>query len=764
MTPRIKSALSHGAMAFLYALGMTLALLGVTGLLRHGWLAFWVLMLGCGACSAVSLGRKGRIVVGCIGAFVGAVWLMIGGAGMIGEVLRALTLHLSGLTTALPMVGAEFTVMVCLLTLAVAWLVTQRGAGAVPALILLALCAVLLWLTNRPDVLSCLLPAVIACVTLLFRAGDEHTSTLRVLPLAAAVTGVAFIGVWAGGAEFAPMKNLADSIRQRIYDTFFYTQPRDKFTLASEGYYPQGEGQLGGPVTPREVPVMAVITPRKAYLRGVAKNVYTGRTWVDDTGGKRYLWSASRFDDKRTSVFNLDLPRLDASADGTLLTPAKLQIRMVTDGVSTLFVPQRVRMLTPEGDLLPYFNMSSEIFATTNLRAGDVWTVEAPLFTAADAGVSALVNAADTAADPGWDAACEAYLQLPEGTIDPRVYELCAQVTAGIYRPFDRAMAIQRHLQVNYAYTLETAEQSPKHDFVSTFLIETQEGYCTYFASAMTVMARMAGLPARYVEGYVAYPDETGLAVVTGLEGHAWTEVYFRGFGWVTFDATPITADTTQLPPDMPPQGGDPDNTPEPPENTPEPDTTPEPSDDPPQDEPTPEPSPEPDQQPTPSPAPGEAPDGPEAPQTQPDDDPPNPWKTALLVLLLLAIALRIVLVQPGVQARMAQTAFRRWMVWAQATHDALRRYGLRRDMAETPSAFLLRAEKAGVVRVSLAPLAQAENLMFYGHAEPFQEEIDQAQATFASVWKGMSLWQKAVFQGKRVLMPGRFGMRNDEL
>ena len=98
----------------------------------------------------------------------------------------------------------------------------------------------------------------------------------------------------------------------------------------------------------------------------------------------------------------------------------------------------------------------------------------------------------------------------------------------------------------------------------------------------------------------------------------------------------------------------------------------------------------------------------------------------------------------------------------AQETHDALRRYGLRRDMAETPSAFLLRAEKAGVVRVSLAPLAQAENLMFYGHAEPFQEEIDQAQATFASVWKGMSLWQKAVFQGKRVLAPGKFGAQNN--
>ena len=81
MTPRIKSALSHGAMAFLYALGMTLALLGVTGLLRHGWLAFWVLLIGCGACSAASVNRKVGVIAGCVGAFVGAVWLLIGGAG-----------------------------------------------------------------------------------------------------------------------------------------------------------------------------------------------------------------------------------------------------------------------------------------------------------------------------------------------------------------------------------------------------------------------------------------------------------------------------------------------------------------------------------------------------------------------------------------------------------------------------------------------------------------------------------------------------------
>ena len=141
--------------------------------------------------------------------------------------------------------------------------------------------------------------------------------------------------------------------------------------------------------------------------------------------------------------------------------------------------------------------------------------------------------------DPRWEEVCDTYLQLHE-QIDQRVYDMAAQVTAGITTPYGKAMALQNFLASNFVYDLDVPQQPANQDFVSTFLVETKAGYCTYFASAMTVMCRMAGLPARYVEGFVAYPDAEGMAVVTGQEGHAWTEVYFRGFGWVTFDATPV--------------------------------------------------------------------------------------------------------------------------------------------------------------------------------------------------------------------------------
>lgn len=745
MNEKFRASLAHGLMAYLLSLGMTLTALGVTGLLQHGWMAAMLLLVLSGGCVLTGMKRKAGLVAASVAGFAGVIWLLIGGAGAVTEVIRALSLHMTGLKTALPMVGADFTVMVSVLCLAASWFVTQRSAGAYPALILLVMIAALLWLGDMAEVLPCLLPAAVACVTLLLRAGDEQTSTLRVLPLAAAVTVIAFTCA-GGGAVAQPLKRLADDIRQRIYDTFFYTQPRDVFTLATEGWYPQGQGQLGGPAEPHDQPVMAVITPRKTYLRGVSKNVYTGRTWLDDIGGRRYLWSASRFEELRAAAFDQNLPRLDASQNASLLTTRMLQVRMLRDGASTMFVPQRLRQLTTEGNLMPYFNNASEVFATSNLQLGDVWTAEAALFTSQDAELPALVQSAYTEDDPRWEEVCDTYLQLHE-QIDQRVYDMAAQVTAGITTPYGKAMALQNFLASNFVYDLDVPQQPANQDFVSTFLVETKAGYCTYFASAMTVMCRMAGLPARYVEGFVAYPDAEGMAVVTGQEGHAWTEVYFRGFGWVTFDATPVSVEYVDMPPE---QSNGPQEPPQEPESTPEPDDAP-------QEEPTPTPPPEdaPQQeQPSPSPDAAAGENDADEPQSDEESSQTNWWW--LVLLALVALAARVILVQPQVQVKRQQTEFRRWVTWVQAAHDALRSQGIVREPAESLRTFHARAAAAGADRTRMQQLADAENLMFYGHADPYAEETAQAREIFQALYAKLNLRQKAVFQLRRVCLPAR--------
>ncbi len=100
-----------------------------------------------------------------------------------------------------------------------------------------------------------------------------------------------------------------------------------------------------------------------------------------------------------------------------------------------------------------------------------------------------------------------------------------------------------------YVYTLTpTAVGDPELDGVENFLTVTKEGYCVQFASSVALLLREAGIPARYVEGYVAseftrnYDCSSNfewLSIVKDENAHAWVEVWYDGIGWVQYEATP---------------------------------------------------------------------------------------------------------------------------------------------------------------------------------------------------------------------------------
>jgi len=137
------------------------------------------------------------------------------------------------------------------------------------------------------------------------------------------------------------------------------------------------------------------------------------------------------------------------------------------------------------------------------------------------------------------------FMDVPD-IVPQRVYDLTHQIIAGAETDFDRVMAIRNYLQ-RFPYTLTPAHVPRGVCFVDHFLFEGREGYCTYFASAMAIMARIAGVPSRYVDGF-ALPRTAGETVtVTNRMAHAWVEVYLEGFGWLTIEATPAYLGT---PPD----------------------------------------------------------------------------------------------------------------------------------------------------------------------------------------------------------------------
>ena len=144
---------------------------------------------------------------------------------------------------------------------------------------------------------------------------------------------------------------------------------------------------------------------------------------------------------------------------------------------------------------------------------------------------------------PGW--VTERYLQLPESLPD-RVRELADDIAGGTQSPYVAAFQIENYLRTNYALNLKVDDQPPRRDPVDYFLFESREGYFDHHASAMAVMMRALGYPARVAVGFFVgpnlYDEETGSYLLTEEDSWTWTEVYFPGLGWVEFNPTPTRA------------------------------------------------------------------------------------------------------------------------------------------------------------------------------------------------------------------------------
>ncbi|WP_308637815.1 transglutaminase-like domain-containing protein [Paenibacillus silvisoli] len=141
----------------------------------------------------------------------------------------------------------------------------------------------------------------------------------------------------------------------------------------------------------------------------------------------------------------------------------------------------------------------------------------------------------------------EAYTQLPDG-LPARVGDLAADIIAKAGSPanrYDQVQAVAAYLRSHYAYSLQSSVPAAGTDFVDDFLFRQDQGYCVHFASAMAVMLRTQGIPARYVKGFApgeameGTPGGAGLYTVRASDAHAWVEVFFPGVGWVAFEPTP---------------------------------------------------------------------------------------------------------------------------------------------------------------------------------------------------------------------------------
>jgi len=123
---------------------------------------------------------------------------------------------------------------------------------------------------------------------------------------------------------------------------------------------------------------------------------------------------------------------------------------------------------------------------------------------------------------------------------EPEVTRLVQRLIAGKRTEYDRVRAIYDYFsrKNGFTYSLRTEGGTSGKDIVN--FLNTKVGFCQQYAAAMAWLVRAAGIPARVAFGFTQGTErQDNTVILTNRNLHAWTEVYFAGFGWVPFDPTP---------------------------------------------------------------------------------------------------------------------------------------------------------------------------------------------------------------------------------
>ncbi len=276
---------------------------------------------------------------------------------------------------------------------------------------------------------------------------------------------------------------------------------------------------LKGEVAADNRPVMYVKSTQPFYWRGDTADFYTGKGWrntlVPRSLGNDEIsnpYSRNVAVDKVEQVFVL-APGVSSQVIFSPGLPAKVELHgedIMTDAGGNIYTSgltsggtYRVVSYIPERD-------------EARLRRG---TAEYPLEIK------------------------QYYLQLPQN-LPERVGRLAEKLTMHARNSYDKAVILEDYISSNYAYNLSVKPASGSRDVTDYFLFDLKKGYCTYHSTAMVVMLRSIGIPARWVKGFTpgTFEPESGVYEVTMGDAHSWVEVYFADYGWVPFEPTPTFA------------------------------------------------------------------------------------------------------------------------------------------------------------------------------------------------------------------------------
>ena len=306
----------------------------------------------------------------------------------------------------------------------------------------------------------------------------------------------------------APWKGVQRGIDRLVGGPRGQSRPGDGLSF-SPTLLPRESFDLGGQ------PVLRIESTNPLYWRAVTYDRYDGRSMQSTFGAAQ--------------PYDADTPLPIDPGGGWQRSSVELSVMVLAPGATALVsadapvafsVPVTINGRQAGWDL-------AGVRATTALQRGQIYTVRALV---ARAGWRELRQAGSRY--PDW---IQPYLELPP-TLPPRVGALAQQVTRDALTPLDRTLAIEAYLR-GLTYSTQTVVPTEDRDWVDFLLFDSGGGYSDYFATAMTVLLRTQGIPARVASGFAQGELEEGRNwLVRESDAHSWVEVYFPGYGWQVFE------------------------------------------------------------------------------------------------------------------------------------------------------------------------------------------------------------------------------------
>ena len=306
--------------------------------------------------------------------------------------------------------------------------------------------------------------------------------------------------------------------------------------------------------------VMVVQAPAGRYWRAMVYDEYDGRGWSNtddeimdippqtempregiDFAREELTQRITLYQPTGGQLFFAGQPiRVDLPVEAQVSTHQPWWVR---GGETTEVTQERVAGISsltskvPVDPHNPYLIVSSVSAASEDmLRQVPTLPEQIVSYLGAEGFVSTIVRQNFPTTFPSW--VTGRYLQLPP-TLPQRVKELALELTREYDNIYDKAVALEEYLrQIPYNEDIEAPP--PDRDGVDYFLFDSREGYCDYYASAMAVMARAVGIPARIAVGYAGgeYEGELDGYLVRRSNAHTWVEIYFPDYGWIEFEPT----------------------------------------------------------------------------------------------------------------------------------------------------------------------------------------------------------------------------------